>query len=88
MKKHLAPRLIPLDMSKAKEHELPGLDTKKTYLCLIGGTYFVGQFNRQWYGWFFDGWIQGTIGLQFDAPGWNRSSWQQIWELRKRQEKK
>lgn len=79
------PRLKKLDMSKAKEHEHPDIDSKKIYLCLIGKNYFVGTFHRVWFGWSFNGWYNN---FQFDAPGSNSSRWKQIWELKKPVKKK
>jgi len=76
-----SPRLIPLDMSKAHENELPGVVIGKTYLCLIGEEYFAGKFSRQWYGLNFEGWTPNPVGLQFDAPGTNASDWKQVWEI-------
>jgi hypothetical protein len=72
------PVLTPLDMSLAKEHQHPDINSKDTYLCLIDGRYFTGKFSKVWFGWSFDGWHND---LQFDAPGWNSSGWQQIWKL-------
>jgi hypothetical protein len=73
-------RLKPIDLSKAKEHECPGIEPgKRQYLCLIDGKFFVGTFGRQWYGLNFEGWYD--VGLQFDAPGWNSSNWQAVWEI-------
>jgi hypothetical protein len=74
------PTLIPLDMSKAKEHNHPDIDIKKTYLCLINNQYFAGKFSKEWYGLSFNGGIN-PVGLQFDAPGWNFSKWKKIWEI-------
>lgn len=74
-------KLKPIDLSKAKGTECPGIDDtgKKEYLCLIGKRFFVGGFNRQWYGLFFDGWHD--VGHQFDAPGTNGSEWKAVWEI-------
>lgn len=77
------PQLIPIDLGKASGHECPGIETDGTqYLCLIDREYHVGEFERQWYGLNFDGWRWNDVGLQFDAPGYNRSKWQAIWEIR------
>jgi hypothetical protein len=76
----MSPKLKPLDMSKADDHEHPdikiGSDT--TYLCLIRGNFFVGYFSRQWYGLVFN--YSGGF-FQFDAPGFNSSEFQQIWQI-------
>lgn len=73
--------LIPLDMKKAVGNNHPDIDEKKSYLCLVGGEWFAGQFSKEWYGWNFLGWVN-PIGFQFDAPGTNASKWQKIWEIK------
>lgn len=77
---HKTPTLIPLDMSLAQKHEHPDIQKGKKYLCLIGNEYFAGRFSRVWFGWTFRGWYNPH--LQFDAPGFNSSRWQQIWEIK------
>lgn len=76
------PKLVPLDMSKAKGHELPGINEEDTYLVLWDGDFHAGTFSRQWYGWNFNGVYDA--GLQFDAPGTNRSHWEMVWRIVKR----
>lgn len=78
---HLTPHLIPLDMSKAYEHEHPDIkvDHNVQYLCYIDGNYWVGFFSRQWYGLTLN--VIWGQGQQFDAPGYNSSGWVQIWEI-------
>jgi hypothetical protein len=83
-KRVLTPTLIPLDMLLANRHEHPHLNTKDQFLCLIRGKYFIGKFSRQWYGLNFEGWSPNPAGLQFDAPGYNCSGWQQIWRVGKK----
>lgn len=74
--------LEEIDLSLASKHECPGINTEDEFLALINGEYHVGKFNRQWYGWSFDGWKGNPYaGLQFDAPGSNSSRWQGLWRL-------
>lgn len=75
--------LLEIDLSKAKEHECPGIkaDSRTHYLVRHHGGLFAGTFNRQWFGLSFDGW---HAPLQFDAPGFNSSKWQQVWEIRRK----
>lgn len=73
--------LIKLDMSKAKECEHPDISKNKEYLILYDGRFYAGTFSRQWYGWNFNGVY--NAGVQFDAPGYNCSDWEQIWEIRR-----
>lgn len=80
--RHKTPKLIPLDMSKSKEHSHPDINCRNTYLCLIDREFFVGKFTREWYGFNFEGWYSDS-GLQFDAPGFNCSKWQQIWKVKR-----
>lgn len=75
------PKLIQLDMSLIDECKHPEISTSKTYLCLIGGRFYAGQFSKQWYGLNFQGVYDA--GLQLDAPGTNASRWQQIWEIKR-----
>lgn len=81
MAKKIKIRLFAVDMSKAKGHEHPDISEDKEYLILFDGSLYVGTFSRQWYGWNFNGVYDA--GAQFDEPGTNASSWQQIWEIRR-----
>ncbi len=75
-------RLIKLDMKLAKEHTHPKIKTDgTTYLVKLKKGYFAGQFNKEWFGLNFNGWYNH---LQFDAPGYNHSSWKQIWEIKEK----
>ncbi len=78
---HLTPHLIPLDMSKATEHFHPDIkiDFNTQYLCYIDGNYWVGHFSTVSFGLAFN--VIWGQGRQFDAPGYNRSKWVQIWEI-------
>lgn len=68
-------RLKKIDLRKAKEHNHPDIKVGKTnYLAKIGGELVVGQFTCQWYGLSLD-------NVQFDAPGYNSSEWEGLWEI-------
>lgn len=68
-----------IDLSKAVKHEHPDISTEKHYLVKIHGGWFFGRFTRQWFGLNFTNW--GNAGAQFDAPGWNSSTWEYVFEV-------
>lgn len=72
-----------LDMRKAEGSNHPDIRCGKRYRCKIDGQIFYGTFSREWYGLNFDGWTPNPIGIQFDAPGTNSSTWEAIWEKSK-----
>lgn len=76
--KRKAPKLVRIPIEEAERHECPGINDKDTFLCKIAGRFYAGEFSRQWYGWNFDA---GSHGIQFDAPGWNASEWEEIWKI-------
>ena len=84
MDKHRKPLLIPVDMRRANRSNHPDIHAGKRYLVKHDGEYFIGRFTREgdtgdrWLT--FDGWEGGS--LQFDAPGFNQSDWQMIWEFK------
>ena len=67
-----------IDLSKAKGHHHPDINTKDLYLCKIAGRWYIGKFSMQWYGLNFEGYPHSMVGLQFDAPGWNASRWERV----------
>lgn len=72
-------KLVPLDMNLSNEHKHPQIKTDGTqYLVKVKGQYFAGCFDEVWFGLNFSGWY---APLQFDAPGTNKSKWEQIWEI-------
>jgi len=74
------PQLIPINLSKGEGHEHPDIVVGKPYLAYVMGKYISGTFSRQWYGLHFDcDW--GASGIQFDAPGFNLSTWEALWLL-------
>ena len=80
MRKLLIEKWKRLSMRKADGHNHPDIKCGKRYRCKIDGQIFYGKFSRQWYGLFFEDWLPGTIGIQFDAPGTNSSTWEGVWE--------
>lgn len=76
--------LKEIDLSKAHEHEHPDIVLDKTYLVRINGNYYVGKFTRQWFGWSFSATNSYCI-IQFDAPDWNKSQWQNVWEINEKE---
>jgi hypothetical protein len=75
------PRLVEIDLSKSFEHSHPDIVEDRVYLARIDGQFHTGTFSHELYGWNFEGGPWQT-GLQFDAPGWNSSSWEALWEIR------
>ena len=86
MAKKVKIELIEIDLSKGVEHEHPDINTKDLYLAKEGGSYAVGGFDRQHYGLSFCGFYDA--GLQFDAPGYNKSDWEQLWLIKRTKETK
>lgn len=81
----IALKKIDLKKCTSKEgsgsfHDHPDISGRKQYLAKIGGEFCAGRFNRQWYGWNFDGW-PGNANYQLDMPGTNASDWKGLWEI-------
>jgi hypothetical protein len=73
---------VELDLTKGEKHFHPDIKTDGTgYMCMIGGRWFYGNFDMQWYGLNFNGWINPYAGLQYDKPGWNASRWERVIEV-------
>lgn len=69
-----------IDLSKAHGHDHPDIKTDGTfYLVKFYGNWFLGPFCRVGYGLTFPRW--GTSGCQFDAPGFNGSTWERVIEI-------
>ncbi len=70
------PYLKSIDLSKAYRSECPGIktDNKTQYLIKCGKWYRIARFYRVWYG------LSSDIG-QFNAPGYNGSDIEAIWEI-------
>jgi hypothetical protein len=73
--------LEQLDLTKGDKNSHPKIDGRSSYLCLIDGNFYAGKFSKVWFGWHFDGWFD--VGMQYDKPGYNSSSWQRIWKIRR-----
>lgn len=74
------PKLISIDLSKGDGSNHPDIRLGKRYLAKIDGVFYTGKFSKQWYGFNFDdGW--GRSGHQFDTPGTNSSSWEELYEI-------
>ena len=75
-------KLIELDMSKAEKHMHPDIKvgTKHWYLVKVFNEFWAGHFNEVWFGLNFRPW-HNPVGIQFDAPGYNASEWEGIWEI-------
>jgi hypothetical protein len=70
-----------IDLSKSHKHEHPDINIDKHYIVKINGEWFLGMFNKQWFGLNFAPWINGQVGIQFDAPGFNCSNWEKVIEI-------
>jgi len=70
-----------IDLSKAKEHSHPDIDVNKKYLVKISGEWYFGKFEKVWFGLNFSPWKNGMVGIQFDAPGFNKSCWERVVEI-------
>jgi len=67
-----------IDNNRMTDH--PDIKTDGTmYFIKWDGRYFTGTFHMQWYGLNFSGVYDA--GVQFDAPGFNSSKWEAIWEI-------
>lgn len=77
-------KLTRISFRKAKEHECPAIKVGERYKYIAvmdDGRMAIGSFERQWYGLNFDGFYD--TGLQFDAPGYNNSSWKKLYKISK-----
>jgi len=74
-------KLKEIDLTKGKEHKHPDIKCDKThYVADWDGHLILGQFSEVWFGLTFN-WFWGASSLQFDAPGYNSSSWKKLWEV-------
>lgn len=71
--------LEEVDLSLSREHDHPHVNTEDRYLCMIGGTYWVGKFDRSNRGLIFHGWHDNAI--LYDRPGLNDSHWNKIYRI-------
>lgn len=76
------PNLVPIDLGKADRHDHPDIKTDGTwYLVQYDGSFHAGLFERE-----FDDLTLHLGGeeyeaIYFNAPGWNNSKWEAVWEL-------
>ena len=72
-----------IDLSFSKEHECPDIRCDGTFYLakMSSGRLLFGQFGRQWYGLNFYCGFGASGGIQFDAPGWNASQWEELCEI-------
>lgn len=78
-------RLVKVNLKNAQEHRCPNIKvgTRYTYLCKIGGQWGIGSFSREWYGLnFYSDNFSGGNGIQFDAPGFNSSEWEEVYQIK------
>lgn len=69
-----------IDLTKSNRHEHPDIKTDGTlYLVRFNNRWYLGPFIRVWFGLSFPEW--GNAGMQFDAPGYNKSSWERVLEV-------
>ncbi len=73
------PELTELDLSLAHEHNHPDFNTVDYFLAEIDGILRFGKFVKVWFGWHFSCGFGDSGGMQFDAPGYNKSRWQRVW---------
>ena len=83
------PKLKQIDLSKCchrkdgqghGESWHPDIKARKQYLALLGGEFYAGQFQLEWYGWnFMCGFWE--CGYQLDKPRTNASDWEGLWEI-------
>jgi hypothetical protein len=80
-------KLEEIDLSKGEQSEHPDFNTndyflvKKQYSDDENPSYYIGHFDRQWYGWNFSCGFGASGGFQYDKPGYNSSGWKQVWKL-------
>jgi hypothetical protein len=68
--------LTEIDLCRGTENDHPEILVGLKYLCLIGGTYWAGTFNRINRGLIFNGWHDNVI--LYDRPGVNNSQWNKV----------
>lgn len=81
-----APKLVPINLKKGKEHEHPDIKegSKTEYLARVFGGWYVGSFYREWFGLTFSCNFGVSGSIQFDAPGSNGSEWKELYEIKRK----
>lgn len=74
--------LVEIDLSKAYKNEHPDIKTDGSlYLVKVHDNWITGKFHREWYGLCFTWFWSIPAGRQFDAPNYNNSSWEKVFEI-------
>lgn len=75
--------LVPLDLSKAEKSSHPEFNETDLFLIKKDDVIYVGQFRKVWFGWHFATNPPWGVcgGFQFDAPGYNKSRWQEVYRI-------
>ena len=71
--------LREINLELGEDHDHNEISTNDKYLCLIGGTYWVGTFKRTNRGLIFHGWHDNAI--LYDKPGINDSHWNKVYQI-------
>jgi len=75
----MKPYLKEIDLSKGYKSEHPDIKIDGTqYFIKYNGRYMVGTFSRVWFGLTCS---SGWLSPQFDAPDYNHSQWEALWEI-------
>jgi hypothetical protein len=78
-------KISRIDLSRGKEHDHPDIKTDGTYYIArpLGkrGALWFGTFEQLWFGLSFNCNFGACGHIQFDAPGYNRSKWVDLWEV-------
>lgn len=60
-------RQIPIEKCKIKNtNHHDEIVENRHYIAIIYGLSYLGKFNKMWYGWNFDGWVN-PIGIQLNG---------------------
>jgi len=74
-------KLKYIDLLKGEKHNHPDIVFDKFYLAKIRDCWSCGKFSKQHYGLNFGNGFGASRGQQFDAPGYNCSKWQELYEI-------
>lgn len=74
------PKLKKIDLSLGgPNHDHPYIECGPTYLVKHRNKWYVGHFNKQWYGLNFNCGFGVSGSVQYDTPGYNSSGWQECY---------
>lgn len=68
-----------INLELGSDHDHDDININNKHLCLIGGTYWVGTFERTKRGLVFHGWHDNAI--LYDKPGVNGSHWNKVYVI-------